>query len=52
MCIICMEDMGETECKLKCGHSYHFDCIRECICKRKHLPGRRDSVKIRFNSLI
>ena len=28
-CIICMEKIGEQECKLHCGHGYHYNCIRE-----------------------
>ena len=28
-CSICLDEIGETECKLKCGHGYHFNCIRQ-----------------------
>ena len=28
-CIICMDKIGALECKLNCGHSYHYDCIKE-----------------------
>ena len=28
-CIICMDLIGEIECKLNCGHSYHYECIKE-----------------------
>lgn len=28
-CTICLDPIGEIECKLNCGHSYHFECIKE-----------------------
>jgi hypothetical protein len=28
-CIICMDKIGDQECKLNCGHSYHYECIKE-----------------------
>jgi hypothetical protein len=28
-CIICLEPIGENECRLNCGHGYHYQCIRE-----------------------
>ena len=37
ICSICLEEIGETECKLKCGHGFHFNCIREwAYVKRKN----------------
>ena len=31
LCIICLEPIGENECRLKCNHGYHFNCIREWV---------------------
>ena len=28
-CIICMDLIGDIECTLNCGHSYHYECIKE-----------------------
>ena len=28
-CSICLEPIGENECRLNCGHGYHYQCIRE-----------------------
>ena len=27
LCLICMEEIDNTETKLKCGHKYHYNCI-------------------------
>ena len=53
MCIICMEDMGETECKLKCGHSYHLGCIREWayVQRQNSCPQCRESI-LKIDSIV
>ena len=28
-CSICLELIGDVECRLKCGHGYHYNCIKE-----------------------
>ena len=45
-CIICLEPIGEIECKLKCGHGYHFNCIKEwAYGKRKNTcPHCRETI--------
>ena len=35
-CIICMDKIGDLECKLNCGHSYHYECIKEWAYTRRN----------------
>ena len=29
VCTICLDLIGDVECRLKCGHGYHYNCIKE-----------------------
>jgi hypothetical protein len=46
MCSICLEEIGETECKLKCGHGFHFNCIREWayVERKNNCPECRETI--------
>jgi hypothetical protein len=36
-CMICYDSNGEW-CKLRCGHTYHVNCIKECMKTSKKCP--------------
>ena len=46
VCSICLDEIGETECRLKCGHGYHFNCIREWayIKRKNNCPECRETI--------
>ena len=29
ICSICLEEIQDLECRLKCGHGFHLECIRD-----------------------
>ena len=35
-CIICMDKIDGQECRLNCGHGYHYDCIKEWAYDRQN----------------
>ena len=46
ICTICLEEIGDLECRLKCGHGYHLNCIREWayVKKNNNCPQCRDTI--------
>jgi hypothetical protein len=45
-CIICMEKIEKRECRLNCGHGYHYNCIKEWAYDRQNntCPQCRESI--------
>jgi hypothetical protein len=45
-CIICMDKIDGRECRLNCGHGYHYNCIKEWAYDRQNnsCPQCRDTI--------
>lgn len=45
-CIICRDDLYLTSKKLKCGHVYHFACLKTWLLQQQNCPLCRASVDV------
>ena len=43
ICNICLEQLEDNVVKLKCGHSYHYNCILIWFEKKKSCPTCNES---------
>ena len=43
-CVICLEEIGEAQCTLKCGHQYCTECFAQHIITNNKCPLCRDAI--------